>query len=86
LELNSETPRLGGGVWIGGVGGGGRGIAGGFELLPVPVPELVAAFLAASAASLQAAFSLRAASSLDFFADAARSAVECCGVVSISPS
>jgi hypothetical protein len=86
LELNNETPRLGGGVWIGGVGGGGHIGGGSLMLLPDPDPELVAAFLAASAASLQAAFSLRAASSLDFFADAARSAVECCGVVSISPS
>jgi hypothetical protein len=84
LELNNETPRLGGGVWI--VGGGGHIGGGSLKLLPDPDPELVAAFLAASAASLQAAFSLRAASSLDFFADAARSAVECCGVVSISPS
>jgi hypothetical protein len=88
LELNKETPRLGGGFCV---GGGGIGGAGGLKTLEGPDPELAAAALAASS---QAAFSLRAASSLLLFAFAARSAVVwlsagfCfwCGVTSISAS
>jgi hypothetical protein len=84
MELNNETPRLGGGVGVvvGGVSAVGR--------VPDPVP---APGLAAFAASLKAALSLRAAASRVFLALAGRSAVVLvsagfvlCGVVSISSS
>ncbi len=67
VELNKETPRLGGGVgMVGGVVAAGVRVAG-------PDPAPVSAALAA--ASLMAALSFLAASSRVFLALAARSAV-----------